>query len=363
MEYISVVENTYEEAVNKAKSLYGDDIRIHSRRDFTIQGGLFTRRQKRCEIVCYKPTYTSEREDLKERTLKEFEEEAKTPDPSTLSLNERLETESLRDSGLERAKELLDINYITGPLREKVLENFSASWDNTPKALMERILKNIRIDYKSQTQPKKYMVLIGPTGTGKTTTCAKVSYYYKEMGKSVSIITLDSYRIGAYEQIKAFGDALNIPVDFSKGDDELILLMDRLKDEDLVMVDTMGISPRDTELDLTLESMTNQISREESIFVLILSPSMKEEDLIENYKRYSIYHPESIIATKVDESESIGNLLSFSYRVGLPILFLTDGQRVPEDLKKALSSTIVSSLKGFGLEIKRGKSQISETIR
>lgn len=359
MEYISVVENSYEEAVKKAKDLYGEDIRIHSRRDFTIQGGLFTRKQKRCEIICYKPEHQAEVKEKEDRSLKEFEEEAKTPDPSTLSKDERLETESQRDSGLERAIELLDMNYITGPLREKVLENFSASVETTPKALAERIIKSVKVDYINQREPKKYMVFIGPTGSGKTTTSAKAAYYYKSMGKDVGIITLDSYRIGAYEQIKAMGDALKIPVLKANREDELLFQMDRFQDKDLIIIDTMGISPKDPEMDLSLISMTNQIDRSKSLFVLLMTLSTKEEDMLSSFERYSEYRPESLIATKADESESIGNLLSFSYRSSLPILFITDGQRVPDDIKNALSSTILSFLKGFNLEIKRGKNQMS----
>lgn len=363
MQYLTIVDNSYEEAVKKAKEQYGDNIRIHSRRDFLTQGGLFTRRLKKCEIICYlSDSPKSDSQSNQDRDLRVFENEAKTPDPGTLTVEERLDTEvhRRRSEGYDEAVRLLDKNHITGPFKEKLLSGFAARLDEVPTLLSERIVKETRIDYQSQARPKHYMVFIGPTGTGKTTTLAKVAHLYASQGKRVAIITLDSYRVGAYEQIKAFGEALSIPVDLARAEDELLVSIDKFAWFDLVLIDTMGISHKDVELNLRLKGLTAQLDQSRTTYVFTVSPSMKEEDLVEHYLRYSLYNPTALVVTKLDETETIGNVLSFADRTGLQLLFFTDGQRVPEDLEKASTSVILDHLKGFGLDIKTSKSQISK---
>ncbi len=363
MQYLTIVDNSYEEAVKKAKELYGDNIRIHSRRDFMTQGGLFTRRLKKCEIICYiSEGGNVESSSSQEQDLRVFEKEAKTPDPGTLTAKERLDTDVHRrgSEGYEEAVRLLERNHISGPFKEKLLSGFAARYDEVSSVLSERIVKETRIDYQSQAHPKHYMVFIGPTGTGKTTTLAKVAHLYASLGKRVAIITLDSYRVGAYEQIKAFGEALSVPVDLVKAEDELLLSIEKFSWFDLVLVDTMGISHKDVELNLRLKGLTAQFDPSRTTYVFTVSPSMKEEDLVEHYLRYSQYNPTALVVTKLDETETIGNVLSFADRTGLQLLFFTDGQRVPEDLEKASTSVILEHLKGFGLDIKTSKSQITK---
>ena len=93
MQHITIVAARYEEAAEKARKEYGDAIRIHSRRDFTTPGGLFTRKMKKCEITCYISTSPLEEKTVGQRDMNEFEKEAKTPDPHKLTTQERLNTE------------------------------------------------------------------------------------------------------------------------------------------------------------------------------------------------------------------------------------------------------------------------------
>ena len=203
------------------------------------------------------------------------------------------------------------------------------------------------------------MVFLGPTGSGKTTTLAKVAWLYKNSGKKVGIITLDSYRVGAYEQISAFAEALSIPVEMVKSEDQLIVAMDRFAYFDLILVDTMGLSSRDLELNLRLKGLGIQLMKMNTTFTLIVSASMKEEDMMRHYERYKDdFNITSIIVTKLDESITIGNALSFAYSVGKPILFFTDGQKVPEDLEKASTEVILGNLRGFGLDMRAYRGQL-----
>ena len=137
MQYITIVADSYEEAAEKARKEYGDAIRIHSRRDFTTPGGLFTRKMKKCEITCYISSSPLEEKTVGQRDMNEFEKEAKTPDPHKLTSQERLDTEIHRgtEEGYQKAEKLLDENYISGPLREKLLEGLSCTSQECSRVL------------------------------------------------------------------------------------------------------------------------------------------------------------------------------------------------------------------------------------
>lgn len=359
MQYITVTASSYEEAVKEAKAKYGDALRVHSRRDFTTPGGLFTRRQKKCEITCY--ISSSAMKDNAKEDIDEFEKEAKTPDPLSISSSERLNTEIHRGTGagMKEAERLLSLNYIYGPLRDHLLENFSSTVADCPRVLSEKIIESTRMDYEAQIHPSRVVVFLGPTGAGKTTTLAKVAYMYKAAGKKVGLITLDSYRVGAFDQIKAFAQAFDIPVSLVEREDQLVSSFEKYTYYDLILVDTMGLSERDLEQNIRLKAMGVFLMRMNTSFSLIVSASMKEEDMMKHYERYKDdFKINSIVVTKLDESRTIGNALSFSYRVNLPILFFTDGQKVPEDLEKASTDVIIQNLIGFGLDRRAYRGQL-----
>lgn len=360
MQYISIVADSYEEAVREAKAKYGDAIRIHSRRDYTTQGGLFTKKHKKCEITCYISSSQSFSKSSRE-DMDEFEKEAKTPDPLSLSRKERLDTEVHRGTadGMTEAERILRENYISGPLKDKLVDSFSSTKDDAPRLLMERIMSLMAPDYSKLSHPSRVICYLGPTGAGKTTTLSKVAYMYKSFGKKVGIITLDSYRVGAFDQIKAFGEALDISVKTAKDEEELLSALESYTYYDLILVDTMGLSSRDIELNLRLKGLAMVLLRLNTTFSLVLSASMKEEDMIKHYERYKDdFNIDSLVITKLDESTTIGNALSFSYRYSLPILFYTDGQKVPEDLLKASTDVLVSYLTGFGLDKRAYRGQV-----
>ena len=361
MQYYTVVADSYEQAVEKAREQYGDGVRIHSRRDYMTGGGLFSRRRMQCEIVCYISEGAGQRTSrhASDRDISEFEKEARTPDPETLSPEERLNTEIYREKPVNaEALAMLEKNHITDPLRSKILEDFPGDGD-TAMILAQRLISTVRIDYERQVHPKHFAVFVGPTGSGKTTTIAKAAYIYSRMDLSVGIITLDTYRTGAFEQITAFGNALSVPVIAAGAEDELIRAAERFSWKDLILIDTMGFSPRDKELNLRLHGMLSMLDRDRTDCILTVAASMKEEDVMEQYASYSEFSPSSLAVTKIDETETIGNILSFACKTELPLLFLTDGQKVPDDIEKASVTMILEHMKDIGLDMKRFRAQIS----
>ena len=186
MEYITLVGESYEKALEEARRKYGDEVRVHSRKEYTVGGGVFRRRQKRCELTLYlAPRKAGKVEQaVTKEDLAEFEKEAQTPDPSTLSEEERMDTRrpAKELQARSEAERILDLNSISPPLRDHVLEDFQAG-DDLALSLGDRIISSVRIDHESQAHPRKYQILVGPTGSGKTTSLAKIASLYQSVGR------------------------------------------------------------------------------------------------------------------------------------------------------------------------------------
>ena len=190
---------------------------------------------------------------------------------------------------------------------------------------------------------------------GKTTTIAKIAAIYgtippEEMRKDVRIITMDSFRVGAYEQIESFGKALNIPV--LRADDEAAFYeaLEQCNDAELVLIDTIGRSPRDNELNVKLQTMLNVPDKKSTRCYLAVSASMKKIDIDKVFEQFKMFNITSVIVTKADETQTIGNILSICHDRHVPLLFITDGQMVPRDIHKASSAFVLSLLRGFNMD-------------
>ena len=221
--------------------------------------------------------------------------------------------------------------------------------------VVDRIVGSVEIDHNSQLHPPRIFVLVGPTGVGKTTTIAKIAAIYGtmppvEIRKKVSIITMDSFRVGAYEQIESFGQALNIPVYRADDESGFYEALEKTQESELVLVDTIGRSPRDNELNVKLRTMLNVPDKKSLKCYLTVSASMKRVDLDKVYDQFKGFGVCSVIVTKADETSTIGNILSICHSKNLPLLFVTDGQMVPRDIHKASSAFMLSLLRGFNLD-------------
>jgi Flagellar GTP-binding protein len=362
MEYITISADSYEDAVAKAKAQYGENIRIHSRRNYQLGGGLFAKKRNRTEIIFYtvKQSEKPEEKVTTNEEIKEFEKEAKTPDPETLSEEERRQTVLTKASaGWEKELDsLLDVNDIKGPLKDTILDNFVPNSADFRIEVSDRILSHVRIDYVNQAHPRKYLVLVGPTGSGKTTTIAKIASLYKAVGKKVGLVTLDYFRVGADAQIATYAKAFSVPISIVSEEDQVLIAMDVMKDRDLVIIDTMGISPSDSANMLRLKRMLSFFPRHETLIVMTCPATSKSSDLMKQYKNYESFEINSLITTKLDETESLGSILSFAFETELPLLFCTNGQKVPSDIQKASTSVILENLKRLGYDSQSFRGQL-----
>jgi flagellar biosynthesis protein FlhF len=186
------------------------------------------------------------------------------------------------------------------------------------------------------------VALIGATGTGKTTTLAKlaVRWVLRHGARELALVAADSVRIGAQEQLQSLGQLLGAPVYVPDGFAGLSVLLAQLTRYRLVLIDTPGTGVRDPQLAARLAVLANSASQLESALVL---PANSQAGAIEEaVRRFAPANPSCCVLTKVDEAASLGGLLSVAIRQRLPVAYVSGGQRVPEDLQPARALDLVS---------------------
>jgi flagellar biosynthesis protein FlhF len=187
------------------------------------------------------------------------------------------------------------------------------------------------------------VVLIGATGAGKTTSLAKlaVRWVLRHGAQDLALVAADSVRIGAQDQMQALGQLLGAPVYAPDSLAGLGALLARLSRHRLVLIDTPGTSMRDPQLAARLAVLANCASQFES--ALVLPANAQAGALEEAVRRFAPANPSCCLLTKVDEAASLGGVLSVLIRTRLPVAYVSEGQRVPEDLQPARALELVSA--------------------
>jgi flagellar biosynthesis protein FlhF len=187
------------------------------------------------------------------------------------------------------------------------------------------------------------IALVGPTGVGKTTVLAKLAVRWALLHgtRDLALIAGDSMRMGAHDQLQSLGQLLGAPVYPLENFSELPHLLRRLSERRLLLIDTAGSSQRDAHLAGRLATLAASGNALET--ALVLAASTQAGAVAETVARFAPAAPASCVLTKVDEAASLGGTLSVLVRARLPISYVSEGQRIPEDLRPARALELVSS--------------------
>ena len=210
------------------------------------------------------------------------------------------------------------------------------------------VLKLGKTEVMGVTQGKaRFVFFIGPTGVGKTTTIAKLASKLKLDRKlNVALLTADTYRIAAVDQLKTYAEILNVPLKVVYSDTELKDAYEEMKNYDIVLIDTAGRSHRDKQQREDIEKLISAVPAEERDIFLVLSITTKYRDLIRITEAYSEIAEYRLIFTKLDETDTLGNIFNVKLLTGAPLSYATFGQKVPNDISRLDAQMIAKQLLG-----------------
>lgn len=239
-------------------------------------------------------------------------------------------------------------------IMKATIENMPSSMKSNPEAVSRYFYSLLRkmlpCRVETELRKQKIFMLVGPTGVGKTTTLAKLAfrYAYGDKRYKTGIITLDTYRIGAVEQLFQYANMMKLPILDGIEPQDLDAAINRLNHCEVIFVDTIGNSQYDpVKLAKTKEFLAH--SNADIDVNLVISANTKLEDLNEVYKNFaSFFKIDTLIITKFDETKLFGNVFSLVYDTNVPMSFFSVGQEVPDDIMPANADFMVKCLlEGF----------------
>lgn len=325
----------------------------------SLKGGIFGLGQKEYLDVYYQvqseeDTFAKNREEILKKTptstlesvliKSELDQLDSKMNELLQKMNDSSNTSSETHKSISRIEELLDrnefslkyINYI----KDKIKKSFSLEeledFDIVQRKVVDWIGESINVA-PEQVFRKPYVgIIVGPTGVGKTTTLVKLAVQYilknKEQGRKVDIcfITIDSMRVGAFEQLARFGDLLNITVKKAEKAEDVKFIYEEVKSAvDAIFIDTSGYSPNDAE-HLGAMKMTLSVQGMNPDVYLAVCASTKARDIENIMRNYEPFGYKSVIITKCDESEQYGNIISVLFDSHKSVSYITNGQQIAQ---------------------------------
>ena len=375
--------DSMEDCIKKIHSRYGNDVHIIRREEKKADGVLGLFKKKQYEII-YTPLKAERSKTPAVSPVFDFEEERRKfiqangggnpqmklilDEINNLKRNIDEKTAALSSDEPEtivHIRELLRKNDFTPAYIQKIvdrirkecsleaLDDFNAVQKSVVDWIGESI-QTVKTEYLSYPQ---VIVLVGPTGVGKTTSVAKLAAKYAALtlkggsrGKRVRIITIDTYRIGAQQQLETYGDLMGIPVSLAESADDMQKLLTMYsKDVDVILVDTTGRSPKDYEGLAKMRSILDLKKLPTRVF-LTVSAATKASDLRTVMQQYEIFGYESLIITKMDETDCLGSIISIMDEKNKAASYFTDGQRVPSNIEKATQVRMLIQLTDFKID-------------
>lgn len=209
------------------------------------------------------------------------------------------------------------------------------------QAALKQLMHQLPVNEDKLLDQGGICAMVGPTGVGKTTTIAKIAarFAMRHGQRHVALISTDNYRIGAHEQLQTYGRLLGVPVHAAANGQELSVLLHKLHDKKLILIDTAGMSQRDVRLAEQFTVMGAHTSVVKSYLVLSANTQLPVlDETIAAFKQTSLA---GCVLTKLDETASLGGIFSALIRHHLPLTWVSNGQRVPEDLQPARARELI----------------------
>ena len=387
--------DTLEECKRKLREKYGDDYTIENRESIFKPSGFLGLRQKEVQRVTYtvihkkaydNSSYISARDREKEEKELERNKQAILQNSNNLIINSTLNTLASKveemnkqissmsstmvsNSGethetIRQIEDLLEQNEFTlsyiRMIEDKIRTQFSLDelddFNLVERYVVDWIGESISISPEKAFRPPHVVIIIGPTGVGKTTTLAKLAANTILDAKSknikrpeLCIFTIDSMRVGALEQLSRYGDAMDQKVLKAETADDVKEIYEEYKEHvDYIFVDTGGYSPNDA-THIGMMKNVLDVNMNPDVY-LTVTASTKASDLQTIFRNYEPLGYDSVIVTKCDETKQFGNIISVLWDKHKTISYITDGQRVPRNIRKATVIDILKNLNGFNID-------------
>src|SRR6056297_1352638 len=386
MQYFTEQAPTHHEALEKIRKKYGERAKILTHRTVRVGGfiGLFAREGVEMTGYIAQENMTDRKNRLEEekkkildsvqgdKTLDKVLEEIQSLKKQFETRPSEKEEKKTEHPTLDTVTEVLSENEFSYPfiemIRERIRQELTYENLNDTKEVLSRVLEwigeYIQVSENPREQVPSVLILVGPTGVGKTTTIAKLAAVHSlgskgERSKDVRVITIDNYRIGAKQQIKTYAEILQVPFAAVESYQDLKKQITLFEEADLILIDTIGKSPKDYMNLARMREILDGCDGKNEVH-LALSATTKVSDLKEILQQFEPFHYNAVVLTKLDETMRVGNLISALYEKGKSLSYLTDGQRVPEDIQRASQLRVLKTLEGFPVHMSRLKQKFGE---
>ena len=388
-EIVQVIErDTIDECKKELFRLYNHDYKIVDKKTEFRPSGFLGLKRKEVQVVKYtvshKKAYDNNFYEDKSYESEQLEKnrQAILQNQSTILLTSQLNqmsakldemtkkmetmpvSSSNQHESITKIEELLEENEFTNSYIKMIVEKIRQTLTDEQKDDFKLVQRYV-VDWIGETiqivQPKTFrpphvIIIVGPTGVGKTTTIAKLASNAILDAKAnnqprpeICILTIDTMRVGALEQLSKFGEILQKDVLKAENSDDVREIYEQYKEHvDYIFVDTSGYSPNDATHISEMKNILN-VNMNPDVY-LSVSADKKASDLQNIFRNYEPFANESVIVTKCDETKHFGNVISVLWDRHKSISYITDGQRVPRNIHKADVVEILKNLSGFDID-------------